>query len=112
MTSGAPESTSVDHEALREAVRRARRLYATKGAPDQVAATTAELSAHLRAALRTCETLAVDGPGFHLAALESARHLLNRPPAEGGPLAQAVHMQLLADAASALGAALRTQGGA
>ncbi|WP_344259754.1 DUF6415 family natural product biosynthesis protein [Streptomyces sodiiphilus] len=99
-----------DHEALRRAVRHSRRLYTGQVRSKEVASVTEELGRHLDTLLTACTTAAGDLPPAERRTMSQAsahaRQLLTDGPPPGA-MSSVVHMQLLADAASALAASLR-----
>ncbi|MDT0441194.1 DUF6415 family natural product biosynthesis protein [Streptomyces johnsoniae] len=107
------KDASIDHDALRESVSRARSLYSAKWQAAKVAEVTEQLRGHLGVLVRECSGMAKRMPPHTStrrrleAALETAAHLLEKQPS-GGPMSMLVHMQLLADSASSLATHVRT----
>lgn len=108
---GAPSPSAIDHQGLRAAVGRARRLYTAKVDAEQVSSVTEELRTHLGTVIPVCAGMAKAMPSGTQrrrleAALGTAEHLMKTGPSPG-PMSSIVHMQLLADSALALSAQAR-----
>lgn len=95
-----------DHDAVRAAVGRARKLYDVKVDPAAVAAVTKDLQGHLDMLIPTCAAMAGKMPATEArrrmqAAVATAEHLLESGPGDG-LMSTVVHMQLLADSVQSL----------
>lgn len=109
MTDGHP--VSIDHDAVRTDVQRARELYTRQARATLVPETFEKLRDHLRSLIPVCEDMTsrmpVGQPRLRSeSAIATARHLLTATPADG-PMGRLVHMQLLADSVSVLAARAR-----
>lgn len=113
MNSTNEDAVTVDHEALRATVQRARELYTGPMRAEAVTQVTEQLRGHLGGLVPLCVALTeqMPAPSAPRRTLENAvgtaQHLLDSQPG-GGPMARLVHMQLLADSAAALSARVRT----